>query len=303
MRFPQVMPASITPFDTNGKIDFLSLARHICYLEASGCTGIVLAGTNGEGVALSAPEKRDLLTEAMRFRGSLDMILGIATNSTTESIWLCKQAHHVGADGVLLMPPFFHRGASVAGIESWFREVLDASPIPVLLYHHPKQTGITFEPEMLQRLDTHERLWGLKDSSSNPDHIAPFREALSNEKLLLTGCEPLLLKSLAGGWTGTISGAANLVSQWLAEVARLSVSDRTQAEIRFEILLPVLEGIRSYPQPSANKATLRAWGILSEAKVRPPLEPLAAQAAASLQDLLREKLGLEKDNLAVRTTA
>jgi len=309
MRFPQVMPASITPFESDGKIDFLSLARHISYLEVSGCTGIVLAGTNGEGVALSAPEKRDLLVDVMRFqdavrfRNSLNVFLGVATNSISEAIWLCKQVYREGASGVLLMPPFFYRGAPVEGIERWFLEVLDESPAPILLYHHPKQTGITFEPEMLHRLNSHFNLMGLKDSSANPEHIVPFRQALSEEKLLLTGCEPLLLESLAAGWTGTISGAANLVPQWLSEVARLWVSDREQAEIKFEVLLPVLESIRSYPQPASNKAVLRAWGILNQVKVRPPLENPDVQAAESLRNLLREKLGLEKDKLGVRTIA
>ena len=140
---PGVYSAAVTPFDTEGKIDDASVLRLLAYFEASGCSGAVLAGTNGEGPSLSAFEKRELLRVADKGRGKLKLILGIATPSLTEAQWLASQAGKNGADAVLVMPPGYFRRATETGIESWFTAVLESSPVPVLVYNFPKMTGIT----------------------------------------------------------------------------------------------------------------------------------------------------------------
>src|SRR4051812_1946026 len=102
-----IYPAAVTPFDEKGRVDILCVARLLAWFESNGCKGAVLAGTNGEGPSLSPVEKRDLLRDAMPLRGTLDLILGIATSSSDEAIWLCKQAGAVGAKAILLMPPYY----------------------------------------------------------------------------------------------------------------------------------------------------------------------------------------------------
>src|SRR5690242_18708589 len=99
-----VYPAAVTPFRADGSIDEVSLARLLAYFEAAGCQGVVLAGTNGEGPSLSAFEKRDLLRAAQAAKGGLLTVLGIATPSLTEALWLSQQAGKSGADAILLMP-------------------------------------------------------------------------------------------------------------------------------------------------------------------------------------------------------
>src|SRR5438270_11988307 len=108
-----VYPAAVTPFDAKGRVDMVSVAKLLAWFEAGGCAGAVLAGTNGEGPSLSPVEKRDLLRDAKRSipsppapsppegRGGLDLILGIATSSSDEALWLCKQATALGATAAL----------------------------------------------------------------------------------------------------------------------------------------------------------------------------------------------------------
>src|SRR3954467_7098266 len=103
-----------------GEIDVSAMARLLAWFEACGCTGAVLAGTNGEGPSLSATEKRDLIRESMPLRGKLDIILGIASSSLEEAVWLCNQARKSGAAAALVMPPSYFREATEDGLVEWF---------------------------------------------------------------------------------------------------------------------------------------------------------------------------------------
>src|SRR5438132_298207 len=110
-------PAAVTPFREDGEVDQPGMARLLAWFESQGCAGAVLAGTNGEGPSLSAIEKRDLLRAMMPVRGSIDLILGVATPSLSEAVWSCKQAAKIGAAAALVMAPGYFREATEQGIE------------------------------------------------------------------------------------------------------------------------------------------------------------------------------------------
>ncbi|MBX7132428.1 MAG: dihydrodipicolinate synthase family protein [Fimbriimonadaceae bacterium] len=289
---PGVYPASVTPFDEKGRIDNVAMAKLLAWFAAAGCRGVVLAGTNGEGPSLSAVEKRDLIRDAKPLAGNLELILGIATPSLDEAIWLSKRSEEFGASAVLVMPPYYFRTASEAGIRDWFMRFLDASPSPVLAYNFPRMTGITLSAELLGELGGHPQCAGLKDSSGDPGNLVPFRQAMPSEKVLFVGDERLLLDALRAGWTGTISGAANVVPEWLSVIVeRWYGGAREDAEVKFEILAPVIEAIRSLSQPPANKAVLHRLGVLDRRTMRPPLTECPDGALEGLIALIQDRLG------------
>lgn len=262
-----VLPASVTPYDDRGRVDHAGIARLIAYFESTGCDGIVLAGTNGEGPSLSGPEKRDMIKTAMSLpkKSGFKIVLGIATNSLEEARWLTRQ----GADEVLLMAPGFFRDASEDAMLSWFEAVMSASPVPVIVYNFPQRTGFSLSAAGLARLAMQRAFAGVKDSSGHEPNIADFAAVLQGRPGYM-GNELLLMKALEAGWTGTISGAANVVSEWLVPI----VADRD--EVKFELLQPALEALRKSPQPSTNKAILASRGILDRPDVRLPLTPSPA---------------------------
>lgn len=289
-----VYPASVTPFDERGRIDMVGMARLLSWFEANGCRGVVLAGTNGEGPSLSAVEKRDLIRDSKALAGGLQLVLGIATPSLDEAIWLSKRAEEFGAVAVLVMPPYYFRNAPSEGIREWFLRLLDASPSPVLAYNFPRMTGVTLSAELLSELGQHPNCIGLKDSSGERDNLATFRAAMPSDKVLYVGDERLLVDALKSGWTGTISGAANVIPGWLSEiVAKWAHGESEQAEVKFEIALPVIEAIRSLSQPSANKATLHRLGILDRRTMRPPLVEMADEDLDELGQTLQSRLGVQ----------
>jgi 4-hydroxy-tetrahydrodipicolinate synthase len=289
------MPACVTPFDQQGAIDFVSLARLIAYFHGCGCSGVVVAGTNGEGPSLSAVEKRDLVKAAVPLSGGMKVILGISTPSLPEAKWLAEQAGKSGADGVLVMAPGYFRNASGSGVVKWFEEVASASPIPMLAYNYPKYTGFTFTKEVVEALSLHPNIKGIIDSSGDRANLDLFRKAAPDIDLCV-GDETLLLEALGAGWQGTISGAANLVPQWLVRIVDRFGEEGDFSQSCFEIVKPVLEAIRQGTQPATNKAVLADWGLISHQEVRLPLENVDASELIALIEL---KLGLRSANLGI----
>ncbi|HRF60405.1 MAG TPA: dihydrodipicolinate synthase family protein [Fimbriimonadaceae bacterium] len=287
-----VYPASVTPFDGKGRVDMAQMAKLLAWFEAAGCAGVVLAGTNGEGPSLSAVEKRDLLRDSANLAGGLELVLGIATPSLDEATWLTKQAATYGASAVLVMAPSYFRAAPEEGVLAWFEALLAASPTPVLVYNFPKMTGFTFSPEAMGRLAGHPNFLGLKDSSGEGANLALYRAAVSDDHVLYVGDETLLLDAIDAGWSGTISGASNVIPQWLVGVlSAIASGNRETAEARFSLTRPCIEAIRSLPQPPGNKALLHRLGVLSNPGLRLPLLEADKARVDAVADLIRERLG------------
>ena len=144
----------------------------------------------------------------------------------------------------------------------------------------------------MERLARHPNMGGLKDSSGDPDNLDSYRAALPADKALYVGDETLLLRALRAGWTGAISGAANVVPQWLSTIeAEWREGNRDSSVEKFKILLPALEGIRNGPQPAANKAVLARYSVISRGDVRLPLETCPPEVAARIADTIRLQTG------------
>lgn len=290
---PGVYPAAVTPFNAKDQVDYEGLAKLLAWFEANGCQGAVLAGTNGEGPSLSAVEKRDMVLKAKDLKGKLDIILGVATPSLDEAIWLCKQAANAECKAVLLMAPYYFRDAKEEGIKDWFKTVLDKSPVDIIVYNFPQKTGITITKHFLEELAQHPKCIGVKDSSGNKDNLSDYRDALPEGKLLFVGNETLLFEAMNAGWTGTISGAANCIPMHLSQVVKhFNEGKKESAEEMFKVCLLAIEALRSQPQPAMNKAILNLWKVLPEPNLRLPLTPSNQAEIDKTAQLLKQKLGL-----------
>jgi 4-hydroxy-tetrahydrodipicolinate synthase len=287
-----VYPAAVTPFDSKNRVDFEGLSKLLSWFESEGCTGVVLAGTNGEGPSLSAPEKRDIAINTQKIKGNLDLILGVATPSLDEAIWLCKQAAAAQCVAVLLMAPYYFRDATTDGIIAWFTEVLDRSPVDIIIYNFPQRTGVTITPEMLGVLAKHPRCVGVKDSSGSVENLVDFRESIPEGKCLFVGNEGLLIDALKKGWSGTISGVANVLPDWMSQIVKEYHSGEIEsAEEKHRIVLPIVEAMRKCPQPAMNKAILAEWGVLPQSLLRLPLVQVDEKEVKEIARLIRGVTG------------
>lgn len=264
-----VYPAAVTPLLEGGnEIDTVGLKRLLQRFEAASCSGVVLAGTNGEGPSLSNREKLDLLALAGQVT-AMPRILGVATPSCVEAAEICESAGE--ATAILLMPPSYFRDVNEVGLERWFTHVLDRSPVPILIYNFPQRTGVVLTGRLLAVLASHDRCIGAKDSSGDSDNLASYAAAMPG-KLLFVGDETLLFSALDCGWAGTISGAANLHADKLTSiVSAFDGGRRDEARVQFDALLPDLRSLRARRQPVANKRDLHQLGVLTSSAVRTPL--------------------------------
>lgn len=239
----------------------------MAHFESQGCRGAVLAGTNGEGPSLGAVEKRDLIRGAMPLRGGLDLILGVSTSSLDEAKWLCEQAFKCGAAGALVMPPSYYK-ARDEGLIKWFEVLCASTELPIIAYNFPQRTGVELTAGLLSRMGG---VAGVKDSSSQVENISSFPPVLG-DRALFVGDETLLWQALEAGFTGTISGVANVMPGWLSQVVCEFGSE--SGRVKFEMALPAIRAVKAAPQPMAHKVILKRLGILERADVRLPLETL-----------------------------
>lgn len=267
-------PAAVTPFTESGEIDYVSLLKLLSWFKANECTGVVLAGTNGEGPSLSAVEKRDLVREAVRLT-DLPIILGIATPSLEEAVWLSEQARKAGAVGVLVMPPAYFREVPEANIQLWFEALAKRTSSPILLYNFPKRTGITLSAELVAELAKVDNIVGLKDSSGEKGNLESYRQAFPSGSLFV-GDERLIPEALAQGWSGSISGAANVLPLWLSRAAQPGGSAASA------LIADILDQVRASGQPMAHKAILKSLGVIGSDAVRLPLTQAAFPAELAL---------------------
>jgi 4-hydroxy-tetrahydrodipicolinate synthase len=267
--------ALVTPFGDSGEIDYAGLVRLLAWHEANGMDGVVVAGTNGEGPSLSAIEKRDLVRFSCQQAGNLKIIFGAGSCSLPEAVWLCEQGEKAGAAAALVLPPYYF-SAEMSGVEDWFRRLIAASPLPIIVYNFPKTTGITLEPSMVERLLQMENCIGIKDSSGDVELLhAYLAVAAAHSKSMLVGDERLLLNALTLGGGGTISGLANSYPTLVARQVR-ERSEALQA-----LIDECAATLKALPQPAVHKTVLDHRG-LPGGRVRPPLEPLSADAAVSV---------------------
>ena len=266
-----IYPAAVTPFLPNGEIDTASVLRLLAWFRAAGCDGVVVAGTNGEGPSLSAIEKRDLMRLAVSLSEGLKVILGISTTSLTEAVWLSVQARKAGAEAALVMPPSYWPESGQEGIAAWFEAVMSESETPTIVYNFPKRVGFALEAETIERLARHPHFYGVKDSSGVEGNLAAFGQAAKGHRLFC-GDESLARQTHAAGWTGLISGAANVLASWLAPIWKELSADPTSGNAKYELVLPAIQALRASGQPFTNKEILRRLGVIENAAVRLPLQ-------------------------------
>ena len=206
-RFGAVLCAMVTPFDPQGRMDLDGAVELARWLVDNGNDGLVLAGTTGEAPALSDQEKRDLW-RSVREAVGVPLIAGTGTPSTSHSVELTKAAADCGADGVLVVTPYYNR-PSQAGILAHFRAIAAASPLPVIAYDIPKRTGRELKAQTLLELATEGVIAGVKDASGCLPATAALIARAPASFEVYSGDDSSTLPLLAVGAVGVISVASH----------------------------------------------------------------------------------------------
>jgi 4-hydroxy-tetrahydrodipicolinate synthase len=289
-RFGRVLTAMVTPFTPDGSLDTPGAVELAQWLVAHGNDGLVLAGTTGEAPTLSDDEKDELWT-AVRAAVDVPLVAGVGTYDTRHSCELAARAAATGADGLLVVTPYYNR-PSQAGIEAHFRAVAAATDLPVVMYDIPGRTGRKIDTEVLIRLANEvPNIVGIKDASGNPGETARVIARAPDDFDVWSGDDPMTLPLLAVGAVGVVGTATHWCGEVMADlVAAFGKGDHVRAR---ELNASLFESYAYESRETAQfavavKAALRVLG-LPAGQCRLPLGPepdaLEGEARAMLDRL------------------
>jgi 4-hydroxy-tetrahydrodipicolinate synthase len=290
--FGRVLTAMVTPFDDDGAVDLDAAAALATYLvDENGHDGLVISGTTGESPTTSPDEQRDLLRVVLDAVGDrAHIVAGAGTNDTAHSLGLARTAADCGADGLLVVTPYYSK-PSQDGILAHFRAIADSTELPVMMYDIPGRAGVKLSAETLAQASEHDRIIAVKEASG--DLYAGTWLLRSTDLVIYSGDDALNLPWLAVGAVGVVSVVGHLSgSRIAAMIAAVDAGDLAMARKIDQSLLPAVEAIMTRaPGAVMAKAACERAGLLPNRHVRAPqAEATDAQVAELRRDLVAADL-------------
>ncbi|MGZ6746155.1 MAG: 4-hydroxy-tetrahydrodipicolinate synthase [Nocardioides sp.] len=281
--FGRVLTAMATAFHEDGSVDLDGTARIAAHLVEHGHDGVVVSGTTGESPTTTVAEDGQILAavkDAVGDRASV--VAGVGTNSTAHSVELARQAEKVGADGLLLVTPYYNK-PSQAGVLQHFRTVAEATDVPVMLYDVPGRTATQIS------LDVYEQAFALDHVVAVKDAVGDYARGVKIMQMgyaLYSGDDVATLGWLAHGGVGVVSVVGHVAGDQIrAMVDAFLAGDHAAALTIFTRMLPAIDavmGVANYGATTA-KAALQLLGVLDNRNVRGPLVPLDDDEVAALR--------------------
>ncbi len=267
-----ILTAIFSPINRQSELQLDLFAPLLEFQKNAGVNGLVICGTNGEGTSLTVAERKlalDTVLGSSHVNG-MTIVAGTGAASVNDAIELTQHAAKVGADAVLVLPPFFFKGPSAQGLADYFRKVMDSADLPVLLYNIPKFTAVPITNEVLDLLADHPNLAGVKDSAGVLPRTLEMISRYSDLKIF-SGSDSIAADCLIGGGAGCVSGGANAFPELVVAVlngfVRDSEAGARQAQERLNELIEITS---RYPFISNGKAIIANRG-LPRLGVLPPL--------------------------------
>ncbi|MFF6792461.1 4-hydroxy-tetrahydrodipicolinate synthase [Streptomyces filamentosus] len=285
--FGRALCAMITPFTDSGALDLDRACELAAHLIAEGCDGLVLGGTTGESPTTSDAEKGALVRAVRAAVGpGPSLVAGVGTADTRHTAELARGAEAAGADGLLVVTPYYSRPPQDA-VAAHFLKVADATGLPLMVYDIPGRTGTRVEPDTMRRLAEHPRITAVKDCSY--DLLASARLIAETGLAYYSGSEELNLPLYAVGGAGYVSTVANVAPRQLRAVLDAYDSGDTALATRLHArTLPLTERMMAGGLPGTVTVKALLGGPLRE-----PLRPAGRETADGLRALLEELLQAE----------
>ncbi len=285
-RFGAVVTAMVTPFRDDHALDLDAARSLAAHLYERGSDSLVIAGSTGESPTLTHREKLDLFEAVIDVaKGNGKVLCGTGTYNTAETLELSREAEDLGADGLLLVTPYYNK-PSQAGVRAHFETVASATDVPVMLYDIPGRSSIAIEPETMIRLAQHPNIVAVKDAKA--DFMAASRVMAETDLYFYSGDDGLTLPWMSLGAVGLVGVTTHVATRRFRElIDAINANDfETARKINVE-LLPVVRATMTRVQGAvAAKQILKWQGVLPNSIVRLPLvEPDEAEIVTIREDL------------------
>ncbi|MGB4196018.1 MAG: 4-hydroxy-tetrahydrodipicolinate synthase [Methanoculleus sp.] len=286
--FEGVLPAIITPFfrDSSMSLDLEGLESNIESLLQRGVHGIVPCGSTGESATLTFEEHETVIARTVEVvDGRVPVLAGTGSNSTAEAMRLTRSAKDAGADGALIISPYYNK-PNRSGLIKHFTKLADLD-LPIVIYNVPGRTAQNLQPDLVAELAEHPNIVGIKEASGDITQISRIIEETQDEDFsVLSGDDAMTLPILAIGGAGVISVAANIVPGLMVEMYEsFSAGDLAHAQDLHYILSPLMRAMFIDTHPIPVKKAVELLGMAA-GPVRLPLDELDAARTELLKGVL-----------------
>ena len=286
--FGRILTAMVTPFKESGAVDYELAIKLSNHLFENGSDGIVLCGTTGESPTLSWEEQHDLF---IAVKGSLNkkckVIVGTGSNCTSEAVEATKKAYKFGADGALVVVPYYNKPPQ-KGLYNHFSSIANAAKdLPLMLYNIPGRTGCNLLPDTVNKLIDFPNILSIKAASGRIEEVTELRAFCGSKLSIYSGDDSLLLPMLSVGAVGVVSVASHLVGKQLKMMIELfHQGDVSTALNIHEKLQPLFKALFQTTNPIPIKAALelKGWKVGSP---RNPLTPLDKEKKEHLFQIIQ----------------
>jgi 4-hydroxy-tetrahydrodipicolinate synthase len=268
--FTGSMVALVTPFK-EGKVDWQSLEALVDFHIQNGTNGIVPCGTTGESATLDHKEHHEVIERVIKaVNKRIPVIAGTGSNSTTEAVALTKEAEKAGADGALMISPYYNRPTQ-EGIYQHYKKVASEVSIPIIVYNIPGRTGSKIEPETLARLAEIKNVAGVKEATGSVDQAIDVIRLCGDNLAVYSGEDSLTFSLMALGGKGVISTVANIAPKEMAELTNACLDGKWGRGRDLQLkLVPLIRSVFIETNPIPIKTALALMGKCS-GELRLPL--------------------------------
>ncbi len=262
MEIGNISTAMVTPFSETGTIDYNKTATLIEHLLANGSNSLVINGTTGESPTLSIEEKQELLAFVINVVNKrVPVIAGTGSNNTVESVYMTKEAERLGADGVMLVTPYYNK-PDQKGLYAHFSHIASETSLPIMLYNIPSRSVVNMQPETIVELSKIPNIKAVKEASGSLEQMATIISNTDDEFSVYSGDDALTLPLLAIGGKGVVSVAAHVVGNEMQQMISAFKEGRlADAALYHQTLLPLYQALFSAPNPVPVKYGLNKLGV------------------------------------------
>jgi 4-hydroxy-tetrahydrodipicolinate synthase len=283
--FSGSMVALVTPFK-NGEVDWPSLEGLVEFHLQSGTHGIVPCGTTGESATLSHQEHNEVIKAVIKaVNKKVPVIAGTGSNSTAEAVRLTREAEKSGADGALMISPYYNRPTQ-EGIYQHYKKVASEVGIPIIIYNIPGRTGSKIEPETLARLAEIKNIAGVKEATGSVDQAIDVIRLCGDSLAVYSGEDSLIFSLMALGGKGVISTVANVAPKETAQLAEACLNGNWEKGRDWQFkLMPLIRAVFIETNPIPIKTALSLMGKCT-GELRLPLTPMGEGNLRKLREAM-----------------
>lgn len=285
--FKGTATALITPF-RDEKIDYVSMGKLVEWQLKNGVDALVVCGTTGEASTLSGKERVQLTHFVVDLvKGRVPVIAGTGSNNTRFTLDLSKEMESIGADGLLVVTPYYNK-CTESGMISHYEKIADNISIPMIMYSVKSRTGVNITPSAVRILSQHPKIIGIKEASGDISQVCDMSQYISNDFSIYSGNDDMAIPIMALGGLGCISTVSNIIpARYSAMLHAWLDGDIKQSAAEQIALKPLIDAIFAEVNPIPLKAALNMMGMC-QLEYRLPLCPPTNKTQFIVYDRLRE---------------